>query len=214
MSRPIPTWVVHFTRVEHLSTIVARGLLSDTRAQGEGLLAVEVGNTQIKDRRSSRTVPVDPGGVVADYVPFYFAPRSPMMSSIHNGKVPTYQDGCGRLVYLVTTLEQLDSHALDMVLTDRNAVLQLADFWNLANGEPEADFIDWPLMKARYWFSTDEYPDRRERRMAECLVHGAVPFEAFTSIVTMNQAVADEAAEILRNARSTIPVSVGRDWYF
>lgn len=33
MSRPIPTQVYHFTRVEHLASIVRNGLLSDTEVQ-------------------------------------------------------------------------------------------------------------------------------------------------------------------------------------
>ena len=94
MSRPQPTFVVHFTSVDHLGSIATEGLLADTGAQAQGVLEVEIGNTDIKARRARREVPVAPNGVVADYVPFYFAPRSPMMYSIHRGNVPTYQDGC------------------------------------------------------------------------------------------------------------------------
>lgn len=214
MSRPVPTQVLHFTRVEHLPAIVAHGLLSDARARDQGLISVEIGNTRIKSSRSMTAVPVHPRGVVADYVPFYFAPRSPMMYSIHHGRVPTYQDGCGRLVYLVTTLEWLQASGLEIVLTDRNAVLRVADFWNLADGEPVDDFIDWPLMTERYWYSTDEYPDRMERRMAECLVHNRVPFDAFEVVVARDQHTANEATTLLSRARAAVHVTVRPHWYF
>ena len=46
-------------------------------------LTTEVGQPDIKLKRRHRVVPIDPGGVVADYVPFYFAARSPMLGSIH-----------------------------------------------------------------------------------------------------------------------------------
>jgi hypothetical protein len=200
--------------VEHLDTILARGLLSDALAQADGLLEVEVGNADIKARRAERIVPAGPGGVVADYVPFYFAPRSPMMSAIHHGRVATYQDGCGRLVYLVTTLERLHDLGVRTVLSDRNAALTVADFWTMEDGEPPEGFVDWPLMLQTMWNRTQEYPDRRERRMAECLVHERVPFEAFEEIVARGQAVADEAESALRRAGSSIPVRVIRDWYF
>ncbi|MEI6622203.1 MAG: DarT ssDNA thymidine ADP-ribosyltransferase family protein [Actinomycetes bacterium] len=77
--------VMHFTHVDHLRTIAARGLLADELAQAEGLLSVDVGNREIKSRRRRRQVRVQPGGVVADYVPFYFAPRSPGISGSMGG---------------------------------------------------------------------------------------------------------------------------------
>lgn len=213
MPRPVPTPVFHFTHVEHLAHVIDRGLLSDNEAQEEGLLAVEIGNTGIKERRRRRTVPLFPFGAVADYVPFYFAPRSPMMYSIHCGNVPTYRDGCDRLVYLVTTLERLAEMGLDVLLTDRNAVLDFADFMVFDNGGQD-DFIDWDLMRAQYWNNTAQWPDRRERRMAECLVRPRVPWEAFGEVVARNPAVAGEAAQAIALARSTTPVSVRPGWYF
>jgi hypothetical protein len=214
MGRPTPTTVVHFTRVEHLPTIVTSGLLADSSAQSQGVLNIEVGNTGIKARRAERRVPVAPGGFVADYVPFYFAPRSPMMYSIHMGNVPTYSDGCDRLVYLVSTVERLQELGVTILLTDRNAVFTYADIVRFDGRWPPDDFIDWPLMKATYWNDTLDDPRRMERRMAECLVHSVVPWEAFDRVVAKSNAVASEARTALSAAGSSITVSVGREWYF
>ena len=107
MPRPVPTPVLHFTHIDHLRDIATHGLLSDTAAQSRHLLTQEVGNREIKERRRTTVVPVPPGGVVADFVPFYFAPRSPMMYAIHKGNVPEYPRGLGPLIYLVTTIERL-----------------------------------------------------------------------------------------------------------
>jgi len=48
-------------------------------------------------------VPLAPYGCVADYVPFYFAPRSPMLYKLHKGGVPNYTGGQDPLVYLVSS---------------------------------------------------------------------------------------------------------------
>ena len=77
------TRVFHFTHIDNLSTIVREGLHCDSTVKGSGLLQQEVSNQDIKSMRRAREVPIPPGGVVADYVPFYFAPRSPMMYAIH-----------------------------------------------------------------------------------------------------------------------------------
>lgn len=214
MPRPLPTPVFHFTRVEHLGTIPASGLLCDSLAQANGLLTIEVGDAGIKARRARRAVPVFPGGFVGDYAPFYFAPRSPMMYSIAAGNVPTYADGTDHIAYLVTTLERLQELGLNVLLTDRNAVLSYTDFARLADGEPADDFVDWPLMRERYWYDTPEYPDRKERRMAECLVHQVVPWEAFTDVVLKSEAVAATVRAFLTESGHAQSVSVRPDWYF
>lgn len=213
MARPSPTRVFHFTRVEHLANVARSGLLCDRLAQATGALEIEVGDRAIKSRRESRPVPVAPGGMVADYVPFYFAPRSPMMYSIYCGNVPGYNEGTNRLVYLVTSLERLADIGLEVVLSDRNAVLGYTDFVRFGDGEPDDDFIDWPLMRQTMWNNSDEHPDRRERRMAECLVHERVPWDAFRQVVVRSASVADEVRQLFGEAHEP-SVAVRPQWYF
>lgn len=212
MTRPVPTPVVHFTRVEHLPTIIEGGLLSDTLAQASGDLQVEIGHRDIKERRRRLSVPVAPGGVVADYVPFYFAPRSPMMFTLSRGNVSTYQAGFDRVVYLVSTLEDLTSCDSHWIVTDRNAAQSLASY---AEANDDLDgFIDWPLMQATQWGWCEEDPERPDRRAAECLVHEAVPWRAFVGVVTRSEATADEARDTIAAAGLATPVSVRPHWYF
>lgn len=214
MTSPQETRILHFTRVEHLPDIAKFGLLSDKEASRRGLVTVEIGNRKIKARRAIRQVPVQPGGVVSDYVPFYFAPRSPMMYAIHAGNVPTYQQGCETLVYLATTVEQLTAMGMTLVLTDRNAVLEVTEFWSMANGEPEEGFIDWSLMHKKYWASTQDSPDRSERRMAECLVRDLVPYAAFSEVVTKTEGMKQRAVSLLGASGADVRVSVRPSWYF
>lgn len=204
--------MLHFTHVAHLADVVVHGLLSDTVAQARGLLTNEIGNREIKERRRRRPVPVDPGGVVADYVPFYFAPRSPMMYSIYRGNVPEYAEGTGPLVYLVSTVERLIEVGCAVVTTDRNAVLGYTEFREGLDGLDAA--VDWPLMGATMWNDTIDEPDRMERRMAECLVHEVVPWEAFTEIHVRSPDRRGEVQAVLGRGVAPGPVHVTPDWYF
>lgn len=212
MARPVPTRLYHFTSIDHLETIVQHGLLADTTAAATGLITVEVGNRGIKERRRRRVVPVGPRSMVADYCPFYFAPRSPMMSAISKGRVPEYQHGTESLLYLGTTVERLAELGLSTVFTDRNAVLEAASY-----SDQVADLdhmIDWQLMEARYWADTPEEPDRRERRMAEFLVHRRVPWEAIQYVAAYSEARAVEAQATLARSCQGIRVGIKPDWYF
>lgn len=212
MSRPLPTRVMHFTHVTHLHTIVQLGLLCDAHAHRDGALVAEVGDHGVKRRRRERPVPCPPGGVVADYVPFYYAPRSPVMFKLDRGGVPTYQDGCAELVYLATSVERLAATGQTLVFTDSNAALKVARF---SNDVSEIDeLVDWPLMSERMWNSTPDDPDRMDRRMAECLVHHAVPWAAVEMVVAKSEACASTALRALATVGATTPVVVRPGWYF
>lgn len=209
-ARPQPAWLYHFTRVEHLASIVREGLMSDSRAQTSGFLQLEVGNQGIKSRRRARAVPLGQGGVVADYVPFYFNPRSPMLSAIHHGRVPTYQQGCDRLVFIVTSAEKLSTAGHRPIFTDRNAVLSITAFREEI--QDLDDFVDWEVIRAQYW---NDFPEGRELRQAECLVHSAVPWSAVQGLVAKSQAVADEAQAVLDTIGETrFWCTVRPDLYF
>ncbi len=107
-----------------------------------------------------------------------------MLYKIGQGGVPTYNGGQDEIVYLVTKIDKVEEECLRFVFTDRNAALQTArygdDLRDLDN------YVDWELMEARMWNNTDKEPDRRERRMAEFLVHDHVPWSAFIGVATYN----------------------------
>lgn len=212
MPRPVPTPVFHITRFEHLESMVTHGLLSDTEAQRRGLVQVEIGNMSVKALRARRVVPIPPGGVVADYVPFYFAPRSPMLSAIHHGRVPTYQQGCEEIVYVVTSAQGLLALGLTCLGTDRNATLAIAEF--TASDVRLTEIVDWNLMKEQWWYNTPAAPDRRERRQAELLVHAQTPWSAILGVATKSEPVKRRVEELLTRLGQTTEVAVRSDWYF
>jgi len=204
--------VYHFTHWAHLPEIMRRGLLCDSALQASGGLDHEAGDRDIKARRRCRPVPCGARGVVADYVPFYFAPRSPMLFSIAKGNVSTFGDSPHDLVYLVTSVERLLQARLRIVVTDRNAVLKYAAF----SDDPESwfapGFVDWELMKAKYWARQE---DGKERRMAECLVHQQVPWSAITMIGVHDDRVADRVRAVLGpHGQSPISPVLKPGWYF
>jgi hypothetical protein len=207
----VSTRILHFTHLSNLPSIVEHGLLSDTRAQGT-VAGVEVGKPEIKTYRRETPVHVPPGGVVADYVPFYFAPRSPMMYVIHRGAVPELQGGSDMLVYLTTTVEDLVANGAKLVVTDRNAVLGYAEQTDDLDCLDE--IIDWQLMRAMFWNDTPEEPERKERRMAECLVHGSVPWSVVDGVVTKTASRAVEVSSLIAEAPHRPPVAPTSDWYF
>jgi len=162
MTTPRCGLLFHFTHVDNLPAILDAGaLLSDTVVRTRGLLSNEAGDPEIKERRRRQPVTCPPGGVVADYVPFYFAARSPMMYKLYAGGVPSFTGDHRDLVYLVCDVGRIVAAGIPIAISDRNAAKALADFTNDPNilGDltveaPRSDFIDWPLMRATMWNNT------------------------------------------------------------
>jgi hypothetical protein len=200
--------IYHFTDAENLPEILAAGEL---RCHRIASTAVDIGDTSIKSRRALIDVPCGPGGKVCDYVPFYYAPRSPMLFSIKSGNVPGVSPDQRRLIYVVTSTEAVYEAELGCVFTDGNAATAFTEF----KDDPAEldDLIDWPLMRAQFWNNTSDDPDRRRRRMAEFLVHEALPLELVTEIGVYNRTVQEHVAP-LSDSGTELQVAVRRNWYF
>ena len=134
------------------------------------------------------------------------------MYVIDRGGVETYDGRCDDVVYLMTDVERLVEGGTTVVMTDRNAVLDISEFTTDTNRLD--DLIDWPLMRATMWSNTDDQPDRKERRMAECLIHARIPWEAFTAVTAKTKGCARQAEETLTTVGVELPVLVRPKWYF
>jgi len=203
------------TRIERLPSVVERRLLPDNVCRQQQIAGVEIGYDHIKRRRAQRTVPCGARGTLADYVPFYFAPRSPMLFAITRGLVSAEAARTDQIVYLVSSTQSLREAGLTVVASNRHAELDYAEMSDL-DGDLDYDgFVDWPLMTARYWNNTPDDPDRKERRQAECLVHPRVPWQAIEGVATKTEQARSQVALVLGTvAVQPARVAVRAEWYF
>jgi hypothetical protein len=101
------TAIYHITHLRNLADIIAVGQLwCDSKMAAQNRACVGIAHQHIKERRARKAIKIPPGGFVADYVPFYFAPRSPMLYTIHQGNVAGYDGGQAKVVYLVSSVER------------------------------------------------------------------------------------------------------------
>lgn len=202
------------TRIERLPTIIEFGLLPDNEVRRRAVDGTEIGYRHIKDRRAQRVVGCGAGGTLADYVPFYFAPRSPMLYAITRGQVGAEAARTSEIVYLATTTQALRAAGLSVVVSNRHAELayaELSDADAVLDGD---DFVDWPLMREQYWTDTADYPDKKERRQAECLAHPVVEWPLIRGVVTKTEDAARRVRDRFAGSGVGTPVSVRPDWYF
>ncbi len=208
------TPIYHITHLHNLPSIIgAGGLYCDHTRTLQAVDCIGIAHQHIKDRRANRRVPTCEGGTLADYVPFYFAPRSPMLYAIHTGNVEAYADGQRPVLHLVSSAESVAESGLPFTWTEGHAEIAFSEFFE---GLPELRRrIDWEVMRAKYW--NDNPPaviDRKRKRQAEFLVHRFFPWPLFDTIGVIDRAMKDQVAEILAAADHKPEVQVRPGWYY
>ncbi len=209
---PNPTYIYHLTHIQNLrSILVKKGLYAFSSLQNSVSSYTNIAYANVQDKRSQKAVPVEPGGVLHDYVPFYFAPRSPMLYTLHHGNVPGYSDGQEPLVYLVSSVQTVLDNEGRYAFTDGHGIIAYTKYFN---DESNLDQIDWALMKATFWKDTEQDLDRKRRRQAEFLVHTFFPWNWIIGIATYNKSTRDTVTDILHSEEHQPSVQCRNKWYF
>ncbi len=209
---PLPTPIFHITHVDNLTKILAtRELRACAILRQQRTEYTDIAYQHIQDRRATKVVPCGPGGTLHDYVPFYFAPRSPMLYVNWCGGVPGYIGGQEPIVHLVSTAQTVKDAGLAYVFTDGHAPMAVSNYYT---DLVDLDKIDWSIMPAKYWNDSAKYPDRKRRRQAEFLVLRRVPFRAISLIGVCTPTIQDRVRKILENTGFNPMVEVKRHWYY
>jgi len=201
----------HITDFSNLESIFQfRKLLSFNKVRESGIIYENIAHSTIQDQRVGKFVPVPPNGSLHDYVPFYFAPKSPMLYAISKGQVDGYTKGQDQIIYLVCRTDMIHHAGLKYVFTDGHAIMRFTDFYNRLDMLHK---VDWEVMKSRYWFDTEEDPDRKRRRQAEFLVYHSVPLDFILGFAVKNEEMRQAVERLLKNYAIEKPVRI-KDWYY
>lgn len=202
------TNLYRITHVENLPGLLKRGCdCSPNRAKAEGITKRTISHKDIMDKREQAVVRVPPGGVVADYVPFYFGPKSPMLYAIKQGKVEGYQ-GQKEIIYLVTTAEAVAAQNLPFMFTDGHGIISYVSHYNRLEDLPK---LFWDVINAPYW---NDFIDGRCKRQAEFLIKDRVPLELVQEIGVMDEAMRLSVEKLVAPTTFRPLIRVRREWYF
>ena len=209
------------THVDNLTGILNKGMLL-AKNQVKKHQRISIASEEVQSRREKHLVTKPPGGVLHDYVPFYFAPRAPMLYCNFRGSIPNACDQ-NDIIYLVTTAQEI-AETNSFVFYDRHAVLNYAECYNKLEDLKEIDwriFFEAPLLGgyAKYWQDRNDvnrphWRMRREIRQAEFLVHKSLNFATVHSISVQNETVKKQVIDALTPFDYSLDVIVKPEWYF
>jgi hypothetical protein len=202
---PKDPWMYHITHINNLAGIIQEGgLWSDAHRISKNLSSTNIGHLHIKQRRLSRPVQTQAGGMLGEYVPFNFCPRSVMLFAIHKGH-QDYQGGQEEVIHLLSRVSLAVGLGKPWAFTDRHAELAHAlHFDDLS----QLDEVPWEIMEQTYW------QDAKEERQAEFLVRDFFPWSAIVGIGVMNPTVEQRTKAALAQAAHQPRVVVRSHWYY
>ena len=201
--------IFRITHVNNVPWIVRNGLWCPSSGNRDPGF-ITIGNADVIGKRSSRHVPLPPGGVLEDYVPFYFTPCSVMLFNIITGyTVPRRERD--EIAILVSSLEKLQENDVQFVFTDRHALVAYAKFYDDVSA---LDRIDWALLRNLDFRRDDADPGKVERYQAEALAYRSVPTESLLGLACYAETTRDKVVSMLKEAGIDLPVAVKRDWFF
>ena len=172
---------------------------------------VEIGNSELIEKRKQREVDSPQGGVLSDYVPFYFTPHSPMLYNIKTGYQGLTQRPMKDIVVMVSSLPKLVAQKIPFVFSDRHANLLTATFFDdLA----DLHHIPWKLLNNRDFKRDPNDPSKFERYQAEALVYKHLPVAALSGIICYGEAQKSILRGHIEKRRQTMKVEVQPGCYF
>jgi hypothetical protein len=172
----------------------------------------EIGNPELIGKRTQRIVPIPPGGVLSDYIPFYFTPFSPMLLNIKTGYNGLKRTPMSDIVIIVTSLHKVEEGNLDFVFTDRHAYVIAAEFFNNLS---ELNRIDWNVLQRRSFDKRDpDDPGKCERYQAEALIKSIIPVSVLSGIVCYSSTQESRLQEEVKRRALELKVVARREWYF
>lgn len=214
MMVPNPTPIYRFIHIDNLHVCLQRdGLHAPNHTPDDGLVYKTIHNVDIQRQRKIREIHHGPGGVIHDYVAFYFGYLSPMMLQLKTGQVEGYDEGQEPLIYLVSTAQAIANSGTGYVFSDGHAVAAFTHWYDdLAN----LDKVDWNMVYQHYWADNIEDPDRQRRKQAEFLVHRFCDWSLIEEIAVINERMKSQVMNIIGRFPSKLhrTVQVRRQWYY
>jgi hypothetical protein len=186
----------HFVHLDNLEGIIRDGLLSNAEQLRRCVSHHSIAIAKIQNTRSTMEVTCDPGGVVHDYVPFYFCKRSPMLLSVVNARNVDQQF----LVYLVVPISILDDEGTVFTDSSANRANDPPNFFTRAS---DLDHLSWGEIDSHKWNSATE--DLKQQKMAELLIHNDVPWSSVSRVIVWNDGIASAVREMCEEAGVPCP---------
>ena len=208
---PESAYIFRITHVDNVGWILRHGVHCRSSSSFDPNF-IAIGSAELIEKRKGRAVPVPPGGMLSDYVPFYFTPWSKMSYNIKTGYAGVTRRANREIAILVSSLPTLVKRKVPFVFTNYHAYTAQADeFFTDLDGLHR---VNWPLLRSRDFRNDPENPRKSGEYQAEALVHRCLPLDALLGIACYDAEAHAMLSRAAQQARAATPIKVLPNWYF
>lgn len=180
-------YVYHFTHIDNLPSLLQVGFLANNHPLFPQAGSRSIAASSIQGRRANMAVPCGAGGVVHDYVPFYFGSLSPMLLGVVNKKNIDQWD----ILYFEYPISLITRCGAVFTDASANTVTPSSFFDN----PQHLTQLNWTEIDSLKWKSQSE--ELRHQRMAEALIPNGVIVQDASRVVVWNASAKQRVQEIV-----------------
>lgn len=197
--------VVHTSHLTNMTAIVQDGWVSCPDDRKSDFR--EIFSPEIMARRAQIKLPFD-SLTLGRCVSCLLTPKSAALFAVATGYgVARVRNS--ELVHLETSLSTLGTNAVDVAISDRNALARDA---RVTPGTDQLPALDWGLIRSGKFSRDPADPTRAARAAAEVLVRDRIPLRSILRIICWDSASALIVADMIRGLN--IEIVVDRSYFF
>lgn len=200
-------YLFRMTHIENIPHILQYGITHSTSVNSNHNF-MPIGDESIITTRNDFIL--DNGRKLGEYIPFYFAIRTPMLYVVQNGYNMVSPTSAEKIIYCVSSVSKIIELGLDFVFTNGHAVDSFSLQYTISDINDLDTIIDWEAIKAKYW-KDDNDLDLKRRKEAEFLVSGDIAFEGMLGFIVYNQTAKDRMVSF--GIKDSL-VYIKSDYYF
>lgn len=173
-------YAFRITHIGNLPQILQVGLVRKSSPLHDDHF-ISIGDEQVILRREKDIK----GYRLADYIPFYLGPRSPMLYVIQHGFNGVARIEPESIVYCVIRIEDLMKSPIDCIFTDGHALSAQTKFYDKNQLPHINDLIHFEDVWQTQW-NDEKDRDLKRRKEAELLLKDDLPIEFIRGYVVYN----------------------------
>jgi hypothetical protein len=204
MATPSKIWLYRITHIANLEHDLVHGLHTAQSAYANPNY-VQIGDSSLITYRKDIAAPDPPGGTLADYIPFYLGPRSPMLYQIATGWEDIQEHPQEDIIYYITSLDVIKLAGLEFFFTDGHARSKTSTAYT---DEADLQKLDWDAIYATSWKSDELDLRRKEKKQSEFFVKSHVAFSCIEHIGVFSKDAVQKVLYLFNSHSIKTPVRV------